>query len=145
MENRLRSTFDGMIVGSISGMILVLINSFWGINPTNSPYDIVMTCLVSGAMVGWTLENSFQMFGLLNGLLTSFTAMFLMAIGALPFALFHATVTSTPLAFDGNEVTNSALALLLISSVVGAVYQNLTMEAKAAPAQLMTPQVSIDQ
>ena len=145
MENRFRSAFDGMIVGSISGLILVLINNFWGISPTNSPSDIVMTCLVSGAMVGWTFENAFQMFGLLNGLLTSFTAMFLMAIGALPFALFQATVTSTPLAIKGDEVTNSALTLLLIAGVVGTLYQSLVAEFKTAPAQLKTHRVSVEQ
>ncbi len=144
MENRLRSTFDGIIVGSLSGLILVLVNGFWGINPTNSPSDIVMTCLVAGAMVGWTMEDAFQKFGLLSSALASFTAMFMMAIGALPFALFQAMVKSTPLAINGDEITNSALALLVISVIVGALYQALTTQSVTAAAQLKTRQVSVE-
>lgn len=145
MEDRMRSTVDGTIVGLISGIALAVILSIWGISPTNSPSDLIFTCLVAGAMVGWVFEDGFRNFSFMGGLMTAFTAMFMMAISALPFALFSTMIGAEPIIVSGEQTTTSATVLLLIAAVIGVIYQKLTSQpARISSPALITQQLSVE-
>jgi hypothetical protein len=145
MEDRFRSTIDGSIVGLVSGIALTALMSFWGISPTNEPSDLIFTCLTAGAMVGWVFEDGFRGFSFLGGVMTAFTAMFLMAIGALPFALFTKMLGGQAIVVNADETTTSALALILVAGIVGVIYSKLwSQNTEVASPTLLPQQLTIE-
>jgi hypothetical protein len=145
MENRFRGTIDGTIVGLTSGIALAAIMSIWGISPTNEPSDLIFTCMVAGAMVGWVFEEGFRNFSFLGGALTAFTAIFLMAMGAVPFALFTKMMGSEAIMVNADETTTSALALLLVAGIVGVIYSKVCSQStQIASPTLLPQQLSIE-
>ena len=145
MEGRIRNTVDGAIVGLISGISFAAIMSIWGLSPTNTPTDLIFTCLVAGAMVGWIFDKGFRSFSFFGGMMTAFSAMFLLAIGTVPFALLSRMIGSDPIMVNSEETTTAALALLLIAAIVGVLYQKLTSQsARVSSPALITQQLTVE-
>ena len=140
MEDRFRGTMDGTIVGLISGIVLAAVLGLWGISPTNSPSDLIFTCMVAGAMVGWVFEDGFRSFSFLGGVMTAFTAMFMMAIGTVPFAIFTKMMGGEQIMVNADETTSSALALILVSGIVGVIYEKICSHNSAVSSPTLLPQ-----
>ena len=72
--------------------------------------------------------------------MTAFTAMFLMAIGALPFAMFTKMMGGEAIVVSADETTTAALALVLVAGLVGVIYSKLCSQGTQVVSPTLLPQ-----